>query len=363
MISMGELFMLMHERGASDLHMTSGSPPVLRIDGLLVPTPFEKLSGEMCQTLVYSLLNEAQRQRFEASNELDLAITLKGIGRLRMNVYRQRGAVGCAVRVIPSAFKTFEEIGIPNVIYDILKTPKGLVLVTGPTGSGKSTTIASMVNYINETRNCHVVTIEDPIEFVHFHKKSLINQREVGADTESFVSALRHILRQDPNVILIGEMRDLDTISAALTIAETGHLVFGTLHTTDCAQTINRIIDVFPPHQIQQVRVQLSFVLQAVLSQQLLPHASGTGRVLAAEVLMVTSATRNIIREQKIEQIQLAIQTGGKLGMQTMNQSLCDLYKAKRITFQEAMTRSLDPEDLRRLLQRMAPGTPAPTGS
>jgi twitching motility protein PilT len=359
MISMSELFLLMHERGASDLHLTVGSPPVLRIDGQMVATPFEKITAEVSQALIFSLLTEAQRQRFEATNELDLAFGLKGIGRLRMNIYRQRGAIGAAVRAIPSTFKSFEEIGIPPVIYELLKVPKGLVLVTGPTGSGKSTTIASMVDYINEHRNGHIVTVEDPIEYVHSHKKCIVNQREVGADTESFPQALKHVLRQDPNVILIGEMRDLDTISAALTIAETGHLVLGTLHTSDCAQTINRIIDVFPQHQIEQVRVQLSFVLQAVLSQQLLSHASGTGRCLAAEVLMVTSAIRNMIREQKVEQIQLAIQTGGKMGMQTMNQSLAELYAKQRVTFQEAMSRSLDPDDLRRLVQRQQAGAAA----
>ncbi|MBI4376368.1 MAG: type IV pilus twitching motility protein PilT [Elusimicrobia bacterium] len=354
MVSMSELFLLMHERGASDLHLTVGAPPVLRIDGQLVPTPFEKLTHETSQSLIFSLLTEQQRQRFEANNELDLAFGLKGIGRLRMNIFRQRGAVGAAVRAIPSTFKTFEEIGLPNVVYDILKIPKGLVLVTGPTGSGKSTTLASMIDYINEQRSCHIVTVEDPIEYVHSHKKSIVNQREVGQDTETFAVALKHVLRQDPNVILIGELRDLDTVSAALTIAETGHLVFATLHTTDCAQTINRIIDVFPENQIEQVRVQLSFVLQAVFSQQLCPHASGTGRVLACEVLTVTPAIRNLIREQKVEQIQLAIQTGGKAGMQTMNQSLADLYRQGRATYQEVMQRSLDPEDLRRLLQKYA---------
>ncbi|MBI5630534.1 MAG: type IV pilus twitching motility protein PilT [Elusimicrobia bacterium] len=356
MISMSELFMLMHERGASDLHLTVGAPPTLRIDGELLPTPFEKLTGESAQTMIFSLLTEAQRQRFEATNELDLAFGLKGIGRLRMNLYRQRGVVGAAVRAIPAKFKTFEELALPNVVYDIMKIPKGLVLVTGPTGSGKSTTLASMIDYINEHRGGHIVTVEDPIEYVHTHKKSIVNQREVGQDTETFTTALKYVLRQDPDVILIGELRDLDTISSALMIAETGHLVFATLHTTDCSQTINRIIDVFPQHQIEQVRVQLSFVLQSVLSQQLLPHASGTGRVLACEVLMVTPAIRNLVREQKIEQIQLSIQTGGKFGMQTMNQSLAELYRAQRATFQEVMQRSLDPEDLKRLLQRtMAP--------
>ncbi|MCM2304094.1 MAG: type IV pilus twitching motility protein PilT [Elusimicrobia bacterium] len=352
MVSMGELFLLMHERGASDLHLTVGAPPTLRIDGSLVPTPFEKLNSEMAQTLIYSLLNDQQRQRFEASNELDLAFNLRGIGRVRMNVYRQTGSVGAAVRAIPNSFKTFEEIGVPKSILDIMKLPKGLILVTGQTGSGKSTTLASMIDFINETRAAHIVTIEDPIEFVHSHKKSVINQREVGSDTVTFGAALRHILRQDPDVILIGELRDLETIQAALSIAETGHMVLATLHTTDCAQTINRIIDVFPQHQLDQVRVQLSFVLQAVLCQQLLSHATGTGRVLACETLIVNSAIRNLIREQKVEQIQVAIQTGGKIGMQTMNQSLADLYFKQKITFQEAMAHSMDPEDLRRLMQR-----------
>jgi twitching motility protein PilT len=349
---MGELFLLMHERGASDLHLTVGAPPTLRIDGALLPTPFEKLNSETAQTLIYSLLNDQQRQRYEASNELDLAFNLRGIGRVRMNVYRQTGSVGAAIRAIPNSFKTFDEIGVPRVILDIMKMPKGLILVTGPTGSGKSTTLASMIDFINETRASHIVTIEDPIEFIHTHKKSVINQREVGADTATFGAALRHILRQDPNVILIGELRDLETIQAALNVAETGHLVLATLHTTDCAQTINRIIDVFPPHQLAQVRVQLSFVLQAVMCQQLLTHATGAGRVLACETLLVNSAIRNLIREQKVEQIQIAIQTGGKIGMQTMNQSLAELYFKQKITFQEAMSHSLDIEDLRRLMQR-----------
>ena len=352
MVSMGELFLLMHERGASDLHLTVGAPPTLRIDGALLPTPFEKLNAEMSQTLIYSLLNDQQRQRFEASNELDLAFNLRGIGRVRMNVYRQTGSVGAAIRAIPTSFKTFDEIGVPKSILDIMKLPKGLILVTGPTGSGKSTTLASMIDFINETRSAHIMTVEDPIEFVHTHKKSVINQREVGQDTVTFGAALRHILRQDPNVILIGELRDLETIQAALNIAETGHMVLATLHTTDCAQTINRIIDVFPQHQLEQVRVQLSFVLQAVMCQQLLIHATGAGRVLACETLIVNSAIRNLIREQKVEQIQVAIQTGGKIGMQTMNQSLAELYFKQKITFQEAMSHSNDPEDLRRLMQR-----------
>ncbi|MBI4371633.1 MAG: type IV pilus twitching motility protein PilT [Elusimicrobia bacterium] len=355
MVSMPELFLLMRERGASDLHLTAGAPPVLRVDGVLVPTPFERLNAEETQTLIYSLLSDQQRQRFEAANELDVGFNLRGVGRVRMNVYRQTGSVGAAVRAIPNAFKTFDEIGLPRSIHDIMKTPKGLILVTGPTGSGKSTTLASMIDDINEKRSCHIVTIEDPIEFVHAHKRSIVNQREVGQDTETFAAALRHVLRQDPNVILIGELRDLETIQEALNIAETGHLVLATLHTTDCAQTINRVIDVFPQHQIDQARVQLSFVLQAVISQQLLTRASGSGRALACEVLVVNPAIRNLIREQKVQQIQVAIQTGGAAGMQTMNQSLAELCLQQKITFAEALSHSLDPEDLRRLMQRQTP--------
>jgi twitching motility protein PilT len=358
MVSMSELFMMMHERGASDIHLTAGAPPTLRVDGELVPTPFERLTGETTQQLVFSLMTDEQRQRFEAHNELDMAFGLKGIGRLRMNVFRQRGAVGAAIRSIPQSFMTFEELGLPNVIYDVMKIQRGLVLVTGPTGSGKSTTLACMIDYLNERQNLHIVTIEDPIEYVHQHKKSLVNQREIGNDTESYTLALRHILRQDPDVILIGEMRDLETISAALTIAETGHLVFATLHTTDAAQTINRIIDVFPPHQQEQIRVQLSFVLQAVFCQVLVPHQSGTGRCLASEVLMVTSAIRNLVREQKVEQILMTIQTGGKFGMQTLNQSLSELYRKQRVSYQEALLRSSDPEDLKRLIQRGVSSAP-----
>ena len=352
MVSMSELFLMMHERGASDLHLTAGAPPTIRVDGELVPMPFDKLNGEMTQSLIFSLMTDIQRQKFESTNELDMAFGLKGIGRLRMNVFRQRGAVGAAIRAIPQSFMTFEELGLPPVIYEVMKIQKGLVLVTGPTGSGKSTTLACMIDYINERKSLHIVTVEDPIEYVHTHKKSLVNQREVGGDTVTFEQALRRILRQDPDVILIGEMRDLETISAALTIAETGHLVFATLHTTDTAQTINRIIDVFPPHQQEQIRVQLSFVLQAVFCQVLVPHVSGSGRAMASEVLMVTPAVRNLVREQKVEQILMTIQTGGKFGMQTMNQSLSELYKKQRISYQEALLRSTDPEDLKRLIQR-----------
>ncbi|OGR59536.1 MAG: type IV pili twitching motility protein PilT [Elusimicrobia bacterium GWA2_69_24] len=352
MVSMSELFMMMHERVASDLHLTSGAPPTLRIDGDLVPTPYEKLNAEMTQALIFSMMTDEQRHRFEATSELDMAFGLKGIGRLRMNVFRQRGAVGAVIRAIPQSFMTFQELGMPQVIYDVMKIPRGLVLVTGPTGSGKSTTLASMIDFLNERENTHIVTIEDPIEYVHQHKKSIVNQREVGQDTETFDAALRHVLRQDPDVILIGELRDLETIQASLTIAETGHLVFATLHTNDAAQSINRIIDVFPPHQQEQIRVQLSFVLQAIFSQVLVPNATGQGRSMASEVLIVTAAIRNLVREQKIEQILMTIQTGGKFGMQTMNQSLAMLYKKGRVTYQAVMERSVDPEDLKRLIQR-----------
>lgn len=351
MVTMGDLFLLMHEKKASDLHLTAGAPPMIRVDGKLIPTAYEKLTVETAQKLIFSLMNDSQRQRFEAVNELDFAFGIKGMGRLRMNVYRQRNAIGGAIRWIPSNFKTFEELNLPPVIYELMKLNRGLILVTGPTGCGKSTTLANMINYINEHQSYHIMTVEDPIEYLHRHKKSIVNQREVGADTDSFPRALRHILRQDPNIILIGELRDLETIQSALNIAETGHLVFSTLHTSDAAQTINRIIDVFPPHQQDQIRVQLSFVLQAVVSQQLARRASVEGRILACEVLIATSAVRNLIRDQKVEQIVNTMQAGGKFGMVTMNQSLADLYMKKMITYNEALVRSNDITDLKRRLE------------
>jgi twitching motility protein PilT len=352
MLNMNDLLVLMMEKGASDIHITTGAPPTLRIDGEIVGTNFERLTPETCQRLIYSLLTDTQKEKYEAKNELDVSFGIKGIGRVRMNVFRQRGSVGAALRAIPSKMLSFDELGIPPVIYELTKLQKGLVLVTGPTGSGKSTTLASVIDYLNEHRTAHIITIEDPIEFLHFHKKSIVNQREVGTDTDAFPTALKYVLRQDPDIILVGEMRDLETISAALTIAETGHLVFATLHTPDASQSINRIIDVFPPHQQSQIRTQLSFVLVAVMSQLLLAHASGTGRVLAMEVLIVTAAIRNLVREQKIEQILLSMQTGGKFGMQTMNQSLYDLYARRLITYQEALSTSSDPEELKKLVQK-----------
>lgn len=353
-LTIENLLFLMKEQKASDLHLTAGLPPMLRIDGNLVPTQYGKLTPEMCQKLVYSVLTDKQKERFETTNELDVSFGVKDIGRIRMNVFRQRGTVAAALRAIPSQPPTFEELRLPKIVNQLVDLPRGLVLVTGPTGSGKTTTLASMINYINEHRNAHIITIEDPIEYLFHHKNCIINQREVGSDTESFATALKYVLREDPDIILIGEMRDLETISAALTIAETGHLVFATLHTPDAVSSVNRIIDVFPPHQQQQVRVQLSFVLQAVLSQQLLLHASGKGRVLACEVLVATPAVRNLIREGKPEQIFTLMQTGAKYGMQTMNQALAELYTKRLITLDEALSVSSDPEELKKLIQKTA---------
>lgn len=352
MLSMDELLKMVMQKNASDLHLTVGAPPTLRIDGEMYPTHFEKLSADVSQRLIYSLLTDKQKEKFESSNELDLSFGIKGIGRIRMNVFRQRNAVAAALRLISEKILTFEELGLPPVIYDITRLQKGLILVTGPTGCGKSTTLASIINFLNEHRQGHIITIEDPIEYVHQHKKCLINQREIGSDTNSFPNALKYVLRQDPDIILVGEMRDLETISAALTIAETGHLVFATLHTTDAPSSINRIVDAFPPHQQSQIRSQLSFTLQAVFTQQLLLKSGGVGRVLACEVLIVTAAIRNLIRDMKTEQIYLSMQTGAKFGMQTMNTSLFDLVSRKQITYQEAMEITSDADDLKRLLQK-----------
>jgi twitching motility protein PilT len=352
MVNMEELLQVMVEKKASDLHLTVGSPPALRVDGEIVVLDYPSLNPDICQRLIYSLLTDKQKEKFESQDELDLSFGIKSIGRIRMNVFRQRGSVGAALRSIPNKIMTFDEMGIPPVAYEVVKLSKGLVLLTGPTGSGKTTTLASMVDYLNQHRHQHIITIEDPIEYVHPHGKCIVNQREVGSDTSAFSVALKYVLRQDPDIILIGEMRDLETISAALTIAETGHLVFATLHTTDAAQSVNRIIDVFSPHQQPQIRSQLSFVLQAIFSQQLLLHASGKGRVLACETLFVTPAIRNLVREQKIEQIQMAIQTGGKYGMQTMNASLYNLYIHRQISYSQAIAASLDVADLKRLVQK-----------
>jgi twitching motility protein PilT len=347
-----QLLQTLVEKGASDLHITAGSPPLIRLDGKVLPTNYPSLAPAETKQLIYSVLTDAQKQRFEEENELDLSFGLKGISRFRANVYMQRGAVAAAIRVIPFQILSFEQLGLPPVVNELVKKPRGLILVTGPTGSGKSTTLAAMIDKVNNERHEHIITIEDPIEYLHPHKKCVVNQREVNADTKSFKAALKYILRQDPDVVLIGEMRDLETIEAALTIAETGHLTLATLHTNSCAQTINRVIDVFPAHQQPQVRAQLSFVLEGVISQQLLPKVNG-GRVLAMEIMVPTPAIRNLVREDKVHQIYSSMQTGqNKYGMQTMNQSLYELYVKRSITLDEAMGRSSIPEELQSMISR-----------
>jgi twitching motility protein PilT len=342
--TMHDLLSMMVERGASDLHITAGTFPQLRVYGKLAPlTQFEQLGPQDTQRLAYSVLNESQKQKFEEESELDLSFGIQGLARFRCNVYRQRGAVGCAIRVIPVKVRGFSELGLPPIVEQMAERPKGLILVTGPTGSGKSTTLAAMVDKINSERSDHIMTIEDPIEFVHHHKKCLVNQREVFSDTQSFKNALKHILRQDPDVVLVGEMRDLETVSAALTIAETGHLTLATLHTNSCAQTMNRIIDVFPTSQQDQVRAQLSLVLEGVLCQQLIPTVDGQAREMALEIMVATPAIRNLIREEKIHQIYSSMQAGQKFGMQTMNQSLVNLVQRGRIARDEAVNRTMDP--------------------
>ena len=355
MATIYDLLKVMIEKGASDLHITTASPPRLRIDGKLIPLDHPTLTPVETKTLAYSILTDAQKHKFEENNELDLSFGVKGLSRFRGNIFMQRGAVAGAFRTIPFEIKTFQDLGLPEVVNDLVKRPRGLILCTGPTGSGKSTTLAAMVDRINSERYDHIITVEDPIEYLHGHKKCLINQREVHADTSSFKAALRYVLRQDPDVVLIGEMRDLETIEAALTVSETGHLTLATLHTNSAVQTINRIIDVFPPHQQEQIRVQLSFVLEGVLSQQLLAKKSGKGRALAIELLVPNAAIRNLIREDKIHQIYSMMQTGqGKFGMQTMNQSLIELYTKGHIAYEDAIARSPVPEEIIQMLQRLS---------
>ncbi len=345
----------MIDSGASDLHITTGTPPRLRVDGKLLGMDHPPLTPADTKALCYSILTDAQKHRFEENNELDLSFGIKGLSRFRANIFMQRGAVAGAFRTIPFNIRTFNELGLPEIINDLVKKPRGLILVTGPTGSGKSTTLAAMIDRINDERHDHIITIEDPIEYLHGHKKCLINQREVNADTVSFKAALKYVLRQDPDVVLIGEMRDLETIEAALTVSETGHLTLATLHTNSAVQTINRIIDVFPSHQQEQIRVQLSFVLEGILSQQLLPKKSGHGRVMAVEILVPNPAIRNLIREDKVHQIYSQMQTGqSRSGMQTMNQSLFELYTKGLISYEEAMGRSQVPEELLTMIQRVS---------
>ena len=346
-----QLLKVMIDRGASDLHVTTGSPPQLRIDGSLVPLKTPPLDPIETKQLCYSVISEEQTVRFEKTNELDFSFGVRGLSRFRANLFMQRGAVAGAFRTIPFKVLTFEELGLPAVVSNLANLPRGLVLVTGPTGSGKSTTLAAMIDKINRERRQHILTIEDPIEYLHPNKLCVVNMREIGADTSSFKEALKYVLRQDPDVVLVGEMRDLETIEAALTISETGHLVFATLHTNGAISSINRIIDVFPAYQQSQVRAQLSFVLQGVLCQNLIARADGPGRALALEVLVPDAAIRNLIREDKVHQIYSSMQTGqATSGMQTMNQSLLALLSRRIISLEDAIGRSNDPGELRNMI-------------
>jgi twitching motility protein PilT len=346
-----DILLAVIERNASDLHIAAGAAPAIRVRGRLQGLDdFPKLSSQDTQEIVYSILNDDQRKRLERDLQLDFAYAIPGVGRFRVNAYRQRAALGAAFRRIPTEIPALESLGLPPVVKELVTKPRGLVLVTGPTGSGKSTSLAAMVDVINATRDEHIMTIEDPIEFLHHHKRCLVNQRELGSDATSFAAALKSALRQDPDVILVGEMRDLETISTALTAAETGHLVFATLHTQDAPQTIDRIIDVFPSEQQGQVRMMLSVALQGILTQQLLPTADGSGRTVAVEALVPTPAVRNLIREGKTHQIPSAMQTGGAHGMQTMDAALADLVRAGKITRDLALQRAGHADELSRLL-------------
>jgi len=349
--SIHQLLKTMVEQGASDLHITTGCPPQLRVDGKMVQMKLPPLQPNDTKQLSYSILTDAQKRKFEEENELDFSFGVKGLARFRGNVFVQRGALAGVFRLIPFKVLTFDELGLPPVVRQLTSRPRGLILVTGPTGSGKSTTLASIIDEINTTRSEHIITIEDPVEFLHPHKKCLVNQREVGADTHSFKKALKYILRQDPDVVLLGELRDLETIEAALTIAETGHLCFATLHTNGAIQSINRVVDVFPTHQQQQVRTQLSFVLEGILSQTLVPMQSGKGRALALEVMVPNMAIRALIRDDKVHQLYSQMQMGqDKFGMQTMNQALFTLVHRKLVSMDVALTRSPEPDELKQMI-------------
>jgi twitching motility protein PilT len=349
--SIQQMLKHMVELGASDLHITTGTPPQIRVNGKMTPMKMRSLLPADTKHICYSILTETQKRKFEEINELDFSFGVKGLARFRGNIFVQRGALAGVFRLIPYKFLSFDELGLPSVIKTISNKSNGLVLVTGPTGSGKSTTLASIIDRINSDREDHIVTIEDPIEYLHPHKKCVVNQREVGSDTHSFKNALKYILRQDPDIVLLGELRDLETIEAALTIAETGHLCFATLHTNGAVQTINRIVDVFPTHQQQQVRTQLSFVLEGVLSQTLLPRMDGKGRALALEIMVPNTAIRALIRDDKVHQLYSQMQMGQeKYGMQTMNQCLFSLFHTKKISMDDAMSRSPDIEELKEMM-------------
>ena len=345
-----ELLQLTIKEKASDLLIAAGVPPVIRVDGELVRTRNPEMSPDECRRLIYSVLTEQQKGRFERDKELDFSLSVAGLARFRLNVHMQRGSVAAAVRTIAHQIPSIDDLGLPRIVYDLSRKPRGLVLVTGPTGSGKSTTLASLIDLINTEKAAHIITVEDPIEYLHHHKKCVVEQREVEADTESFAMALKFALRQDPDVILIGEMRDLETIAAAITAAETGHLVFATLHTTDAAQTVDRMIDVFPPYQQQQIRLQLSVVLEGILAQQLLPKASGRGRCLACEVLIGTPAVQSLIREGKTHQLYATMETSSKYGMTTLDRSLALLYRKGLISYETALNKARKKEDLARVM-------------
>jgi twitching motility protein PilT len=354
-----EVLTKMAEERASDVHLSPGFRPAIRVRGKIVPLEeYEPLSSQQTRDTVYSLLNDDQRKRFESHKQLDLAYAVPGVARFRVNCFFQRGAISAAFRRIPHEIPKLDELGLPRVLEELTRKPRGLVLVTGPTGSGKSTSLAAMLDIINEEREEHMLTIEDPIEFLHQHKRCIVNQREIGADAEDFALALKAALREDPDVILVGEMRDLETMSTALTAAETGHLVFATLHTQSTSQTVDRIIDIFPAEQQSQVRMQLSIGLQGIVTQQLLPTADGAGRVVGCEVLIPTPAVRNLIREGKTHQIYSAIQTSGSIGMQTMDAHLAQLVRMGRVSRQLAEQRASVPEELKRLLGAAPPGQP-----
>lgn len=350
---LSELLKKMTELGGSDLHITTNSPPQVRVDGHLRPLDYGELTPADTKQLAYSVLTDAQKHRFEETLELDFSFGIKGLSRFRANLFNQRGAVGAVFRAIPYEIKSFEALGLPPVVRKLCEKPRGLILVTGPTGSGKSTTLAAMIDKVNQDRHEHIITIEDPIEFLHPHKNCLVNQREVHSDTHSFGNALRASLREDPDVVLIGELRDLETVETALRIAETGHLTFATLHTNSAYSTINRVIDIFPAHQQSQVRTQLSLVIEGILCQSLLPKASGSGRAMAMEILIPNAAIRNLIREDKIHQIYSMMQTGQeKYGMQTFNQALATAYFQRQITLEMAMQRSHNQDELQELINR-----------